>query len=363
MTLGWRYGTVELVGLLPTALQHLRETVAEGIANQVGHGLGQAKANCRGLSRPHLELVVRGGLGPLQPRIYGFLPARDDEIVDPVLYIRPRVGRAEDSLIIGLVLGEEQRGLPFAIEEIVAEFGIGRGNAHDAVLRDDRSQGGLRRFGPPSPDIAKPERGKHVNRRHVRAAIAHADLDQNVGWRLLGVFHEDIEVAILVENASINQLVLRFSATAPPVRLDQITIRKFTLRIFVEHLHVRVGRRIVDVEVVLLDIFAVVPLAVGQAEHTLLEYGILAVPQSKGKAQTLLFVAEAGDAVLAPVIGARARLIVGKVAPGVAVLAVVLPDRSPLALAEVRPPQLPWGPDVPALLKARLFRCSGVIHD
>ena len=190
-----------------------------------------------------------------------------------------------------------------------------------------------------------------MNRRRVRAAIAHADLDQNVGWRLLGVFHEDIEVAILVENAGINQLVLRFGATAPPVRLDQIAIRKFILRIFVEHLHVRVGRRTVDVEVVLLHIFAVVPLAVGQAEHALLEYGILAVPEREGKAQTLLVVAEAGDAVLAPVIGARARLIVGKVAPGVAVLAVVLPDGSPLALAEIGPPQLPRGSRRPGFVE------------
>ena len=130
-TLCWRYCAVEFVSLLLTALQHLREMVAEGIANRVGHGLGQAKANCRGLSRAHLELIVRGGLRPLQPRIYGFRPARDDEIVDPVLHIRACVGRAEDSLIIGLVLGEEQCGLPFAIEEIAAEFGIGRRDARE----------------------------------------------------------------------------------------------------------------------------------------------------------------------------------------------------------------------------------------
>src|SRR6202046_4150026 len=169
-----------------------------------------------------------------------------------------------------------------------------------------------------------------MNRHRVGAAISHANLDQNIGWRFLGVFHKNIEVAILVENAGIKQLVLRFGATAPPVSLDQIAIRKFILRIFVEHLHVRVGRRTVDVEVVLLHIFTVVSLAVGQAEHALLKYGILAVPEGERKAQTLLVVAEAGDAVLAPVIGARARLIVGKVAPSVAILAVVLPYGSPL---------------------------------
>ena len=37
-------------------------------------------------------------------------------------------------------ISERLATLSFAIEEIVAEFGIGRGDARDAVLRDDRSQ-------------------------------------------------------------------------------------------------------------------------------------------------------------------------------------------------------------------------------
>ena len=65
----WCYCAVELVGLSQTALQHLRETAAERIANRVGGGPGQAKANYCGLSRPHIEWVDRCGLGPLQPRI------------------------------------------------------------------------------------------------------------------------------------------------------------------------------------------------------------------------------------------------------------------------------------------------------
>src|SRR5208283_5909029 len=65
----WGHRAVELVGLSPTALQHLQETAAEGIANRVGDGLGQPKANRGGLARPHVELVVRSGLGSLQPRM------------------------------------------------------------------------------------------------------------------------------------------------------------------------------------------------------------------------------------------------------------------------------------------------------
>ena len=94
----------------------------------------------------------------------------------------------------------------------------------------------------------------------------------------------------------------------------------------------------VEVEVVLLDILTVVALAVGQAEQALLENWVAAVPQREGKAQTLFLIADAGDAVLAPVIGARASLIMVEVAPCVTALAVVLPDGTPLTLAQIRPP-------------------------
>ena len=53
-----------------------------------GAVIGQAKPDDGGLSRPDVELVVRGGLGPRPLRIDGFLPARHDKIVDPVLHIR-----------------------------------------------------------------------------------------------------------------------------------------------------------------------------------------------------------------------------------------------------------------------------------
>ena len=101
------------------------------------------------------------------------------------------------------------------------------------------------------------------------------------------------------------------------------------------------GRRGVEVVIELLDVLAVIALAVGQAEQPLLQDRVSAVPQGQREAQPLAAVADAGDAVLAPAVGARARLIVREVLPGVAVRAVVLAHRAPLALAEIRPPQLP----------------------
>jgi hypothetical protein len=102
-----------------------------------------------------------------------------------------------------------------------------------------------------------------------------------------------------------------------------------------------VGRGAVEVEVVLLDVLAVVALAVGEPEEVLFEDGILAVPQGQREAQALFVIGQADDAVLAPAVGARAGVVVGEEVPGVAVLAVVLADRAPLPFAHVGSPFLP----------------------
>ena len=77
------------------------------------------------------------------------------------------------------------------------------------------------------------------------------------------------------------------------------------------------GRRRVEVEVVLLHILAVVAFAVGQSEEPLLEDGVLPVPQGQAETEVLLVIGNAGDAVLAPPVGARAGLVVGEEIPGV----------------------------------------------
>ena len=177
----------------------------------------------------------------------------------------------------------------------------------------------------------------------LRAAVVDRDLDQDVFGRFLGVFDEHVEVAILVEDAGVEQFVLEFVAAAAAAGLDEIGVRKGRLRILVEVLHVRMGRRAVEVEVVLLDVLAVIAFAVGQAEQAFLEDRVLAVPQGQREAEPLLVVGDAGQAVLAPAVGAGAGLVVGEVVPGVAALAVVLADGAPLAFAEVRAPLFPGG--------------------
>src|SRR5262249_33917481 len=105
------------------------------------------------------------------------------------------------------------------------------------------------------------------------------------------------------------------------------------------------------------DVLPVVALGIGQAEQPLLEDRVLLIPQRQSQAQPLLVVADPGEAILAPPVRPGSRLIMAEIRPGIPVLAVVLPDRSPLPLAEIRPPCAPrhtfLGLPEPALFRGK----------
>ena len=148
----------------------------------------------------------------------------------------------------------------------------------------------------------------------------HGDTDEDVFRAFLGVLDKHVKVAVLVEDAGIEQLVLELFARSPPVRLDQVAVGILPLRILVEVLHVGVRRRAVDVEVILLDILAMVALAVGEPKQALLQDRVALVPQRQRETQPLFVIGDSAEPVLAPAVGARAGLVMGEVIPGVAAL-------------------------------------------
>src|SRR5262249_378689 len=75
---------------------------------------------------------------------------------------------------------------------------------------------------------------------------------------------------------------------------------KRRLRVFVQKLQVRVRRRAIDVEVVLLDVFGVVAFASGQAEETFLQDRIGSIPERDREADALGAGAGVGPAVFLP---------------------------------------------------------------
>ena len=294
-------------------------------------------------------------LGSLLLRIDGRCLAVDDVVVDAVLDVGGPVRHAEDPLRIGFVLREQQGHVAFAIQVALAQVGIDR--LHDALprravgLKEGRSVG----TGMPGPLVAEPERRQNVQFGRFRTAIVNRDLNQNVFRRTFGVLDEYVEVAILIEHARIDQLVLHFLPATAAAGLDEIGVGERRLRILVKVLHVRMRRSAVEIEVVLLDILAVIALAVGQSEQAFLEDRVLAVPQGHGKAETLLVVGNPGQPVFAPAVGARSGLIVREVVPGVAALAVIFADGSPLPFAQIGPPFFPGSLLLLRFLESNLF--------
>src|ERR1700761_155678 len=189
-----------------------------------------------------------------------------------------------------------------------------------------------------------------MQRGWFRSAITHADLDQDVLWRLLGILDKNVKIAILVKTSRVQEFIFHVTTVAPSVRLNQIDVGKRRLRILVQVLHVRVRRGAVEVEVVFFKVFAMVALAVRQTERTFFENGIFAIPQGHAETQQLLVIADPSKTILAPVIGARPGLVMSEVVPGISILAVIFANRTPLPLAQVGSPFSPR-----CLNRARLF--------
>src|SRR5207253_2478391 len=114
---------------------------------------------------------------------------------------------------------------------------------------------------------------------------------------------DDVEVAVIGEDAGIEQSELGILPGPLPVPADELVVRELSLRILVERLHVGVRRRRVEEEVLLLDVLAVVPLLGGQAEQALPQDGVYPVPEAEREAQPGLVVADAQEPVLAPAVG------------------------------------------------------------
>ncbi len=153
----------------------------------------------------------------------------------------------------------------------------------------------------------------------VGTGVADPHPDTDVVGGCLGVVDGDVPVAVVVEDAGVEELELGVLPAAGAVLGDQAFVRELALRVDVGPAHPGVGRRRVQVPPQLLGVLAVVALVPGQPEDPLLQDRIGPVPERQGEAQPLLVVAQPGQAVLVPAVGAGAGVIVGQVPPRVAV--------------------------------------------
>ncbi len=121
-------GAIELVGLAQAGLERLVESARTGLSTARG-GVGEPQAQHRLLSRLELETVVRRHLGAGAVRVHRLPAPVDDVVVDAVLDVGAGVRAAEEALVVGLVLGEEQRRLALHVQPALAELGV-RGRDH-----------------------------------------------------------------------------------------------------------------------------------------------------------------------------------------------------------------------------------------
>src|ERR1700690_3942769 len=192
----------------------------------------------------------------------------------------------------------------------------------------------------PTPRVAEPQMWQEVEIGGLGTAIERFDANADIFGRFFGVLDEDIEIFIAIEYACVQQFELRPRATVA-ILFDQLSMRIFVVRVFVEHPHVTVSGNVVEVEPIFFRILAVISFITGEPEHALFQDGIAAVPKRGCKHEQLIAVANAGDAVLTPAISLAARLIVREKIPRIAIRAVVLAHGSPRTIADVRSPFTP----------------------
>src|SRR5216684_2723598 len=257
-----------------------------------------------------------------------------------VLHVRPVLPTIQ-SLIVRFVFGEQQPRLAGAKQPSFAILPMIQFGAQASWHAGSNSHRGTARVLTPRPGIAKPQGRQQVQLSALRPAIYRGDANQDIFDIGLRVFHKYVKVAVLLEHSGIEQLKFRLLLAPAPIFLQQPRIRKLPLWVLVEHAHVAVRWRRIQVKILLLDVLAVVSFVARQAEKPLLQYGIAPIPHRQAKANHLVPVADASDAVFAPSICSRAGMVVRKILPCGTARAVILAHRTPLPLGQIRPPALP----------------------
>jgi len=102
-----------------------------------------------------------------------------------------------------------------------------------------------------------------------------------------------------------------------------------------------VGRGIVNVEMCFLQTLAMISLWVAQAEQSLLQKGILLVPEGKSDVLQAMAITDTSNAVFTPSERSGSSLIVGEVTPSITIVGVIFSDGSPLPFGGVASPSLP----------------------
>src|SRR5271165_5357772 len=142
-----------------------------------------------------------------------------------------------DAGAIGFVLAEQRLSFLFRDELVVSQFGVGCMNDSVAELLAAGLPPGelwteravlagpwIVSRGIASPGVAIPETRQQVEGCVVGTAIFGRNPDEHIFGPGLRVLDEDVEVAVVVEDACVQQLVLHLAAGATAVGRHQVFI-------------------------------------------------------------------------------------------------------------------------------------------
>ena len=236
--------------------------------------LGEAHADDFGLAGREIESIPGAGFGAAALGIHGVFAAAHHTLVKRVLG-KQRIAAVPQRACVRVVFGEQKFRLAVTSEPVRSERRML--DVHAAFGPIEQRTLARR----PRPRVAEPYGRQHVQRGPLRPAIRDGDANQNVVGVRLRIFEENVEVAVLVEYAGIDQLEFRIAAGTTPIHVEQLGVGERALRIFVQRFHVGVRGRGVQVVIQLLHVFTVIALVVGQSEQSLFEDRIVAVPERR----------------------------------------------------------------------------------
>src|SRR5258706_6068864 len=147
-----------------------------------------------------------------------------------ILHIGRAAAKFEYLFVVRLVFREKQLGSPGGQQPPLPVLPV-------LQLRAQRTRcigSPSRRWPPqifsPRPSVTKPQRWQQVQWSSLWPAIERSDFDKDVFYIGFRVFHEHVEIPVLLKDARIQQLKLGVRSPALCAFLRQPAIRKLRLR-------------------------------------------------------------------------------------------------------------------------------------
>ncbi len=244
-----------------------------------GLEVGEPKLERDGLAGIQLQRIKCGNFCSHLIGIDGRFIAMNQIFVESVFHVRRAVSSAEKTRAVRLIFREQQFWLTGAQQPALAVLPMLQFSAsaprHGGSFSRDRAA----KIPAPGPGVSKPKLRQDVQCGGFGPAIYRGDSNENVFDVGFGILDENVKIAASGKNTCVEQFKLRLTTAATLVLLQQGFVRKFRLRIFVEHAHVAVRGCRVEVKVIFLDVLAMIALISRKAKKPFFQNGVASIPQ------------------------------------------------------------------------------------